>query len=154
MNNNIIINYIIKMKKDQLINILTILSILLFIIILSCLLYSYQGKNRNVEYFDSKNVSQQNLALHFENGTSGIGPTGTITFNKPFLNPPLVFTQVIGNSNSATNIFSVQVFNVTNTSFDYSVNQISNKDVNNSSGNFSISSLVSCNTQSFYWMAF
>ena len=61
-----------------------------------------------------------NLGINIQSGTSTINPTGTIIFSKPYSKPPLVFAQIIGNTSSTNNIYSIQIFDITNTSFNYS----------------------------------
>lgn len=132
--------------------------ILLFIIIILLLVIIYfLTKRNNKEYFDSS--SSNAISLNFQSGTSGINPTGTITFPTPFLNPPLVFTQIISSSSNSTNSYSIQVLNITNNSFDYSKNKIYNSQTNtqtsstNSSSTYSVTLMVPSTTESFIWLA-
>lgn len=121
--------------------ILILFVIILLIIIIFLLL------NKNKETFANSNIP--NITLNIQNGLSPITPTGTIVFNIPFQTPPVIFTQIIGGTNSASNGYSVQVFNVSTTGFDYSKNKI----INAQNGNYSITKLEQSTLEPFYWIA-
>ena len=93
-----------------------------------------------------------------QSGKGGISSTGTITFNQPFQNTPIVMTQIIGNDNimgndnTKTNIYSIQIFNVSNRSFSYAKNMMSNS--TSDSGNFTIAKMSPSEKEPFYWIAF
>jgi len=101
-------------------NILTIILILMIIILLYIYYYIYYNKY-NIESFDNAING-----VSFQTGTSNITPTGTITFKTPFVKPPIIFTQIIGTSSTSTNAYSVQIFDVTATNFNYSKNKLYN----------------------------
>ena len=99
-----------------------IIAVLLFI---NIFLYFF---NKNYESFDndlSKN-NNINLGINFQTGISNINPIGSIKFETPFSKPPVVFTQIVGNTSSVSNIYSVQIFDVTNIGFNYSKNKVYN----------------------------
>jgi hypothetical protein len=86
----------------------------------------------------------------FQTGRSGIQPTGTITFKVPFQSTPKIMTQIIGNDSSTTNVYSVQVFNVSQTGFNYAKNMM----VNSTSGQLTMSKLTPSTVEPFDWIAF
>ena len=69
--------------------------------------------------------------INFQSGISPITPTGTIKFEKPFIQTPSIFTQIIGDSSISEIAYSIQIFNITNTSFDYSKKKIYNEKKDN-----------------------
>lgn len=101
--------------------------------------------SKNIESFSNINVG-----INFQTGTSGISATGTITFTTPFVNSPSIFTQIIGSTTSASNVYSVQILNVTNTGFDYVKNMV----YNDTSTNYNITKVANSTLESFNWIAF
>ena len=123
--------------------------IILLIIIIFAIIYKKIYSN-HTESFD--NI----LSMSYQVGKSGITQTGTIKFDKPFSNVPIIFTQIIGGSGDMANyLFSVQLFNITTTSFDYSKTKIYYKmlDTDNVK-NMPVLKLEPDTTQSFMWTAF
>ena len=122
------------------------LSIILIIIILTILLL--KKKNKNIESFTLNN---------YQSGISNNNISGTIKFTTPFNNIPIIFTQIIGKSNTLNNVYSVQIYNIATTSFDYIVNKIyyinsSKYDIlklDNTINKENINSNIT-----FYWIAF
>ena len=122
-----------------------ILSIIILIILILLIIYCYlRFFKLNIEKY-----SNINIGLNFQTGTSGIQPTGTITFTTPFINPPNIFTQIIGTSTSAPNVYSVQILNITNKSFDYIKNMV----YNDTSTNYNIIKLGNSILEPFNWIA-
>jgi hypothetical protein len=151
MNNNTIKN------NRFLIIILIIIAILLFMNI-----FLYVRKRFYESFVNSENeplnvMNNINLGINIQSGTSTINPTGTIIFSKPYSTPPLVFAQIIGNTSSTNNIYSIQIFDITNTSFNYSKNKayISVQSSENSSSTaYLIPKIDQSNTEQFVWIAF
>jgi hypothetical protein len=101
------------------------------------------------EKFDNPPI---NNGFNLQYGKSGIEPTGTITFKNSFQNTPKVFTQIIGNDSSTNNVYSVQVFNITNTGFNYSKNMMANS--TSDGGKFTMAKLAPSTIEPFDWIAF
>ena len=127
------------MKRSS--NIVIILIVIILIIIIILFFY----RQTTYESFINSEESSKKVQ-------TGLGPTdstGSITFSKPFNTPPMVFTQIIGNSKNTSNVYSIQVFNVTTTGFNYLKNQVLSKPA----ANVSISVIDVSNKEPFYWMA-
>ena len=107
------------MKKNNKNN--NYLILLLLVILIIIIISFFILKRRNYESF-----ANNSIGLAFETGVSGISSTGTITFKKPFSSIPIVFTQMNASPTTSEYIFSVNIFNVTNTEFSYSKNQAYN----------------------------
>ena len=76
-----------------------------------------------------------------------------INFHKLFNNPPKVFTQIILNdANNTENVMTVNVFNITPNSFNYTVRGVSNKSIG-SSGKMKGIMLNNNYPVKFSWMA-
>ena len=136
-----------KNYKNDIINIfVTSIFIIILIILILLIINEYLTiYPKNIESFSNINVG-----INFQTGTSGISPTGTITFTTPFANPPSIFTQIIGTSTSASNVYSVQILNVKNTGFDYVKNMV----YNDTSTNYNITKVANSTLESFNWIAF
>jgi len=149
-----------------LIVILIIIAILLFINILL-----YVKKNIYESFTDaeteseesnytsnlSNNISNINLGINFQSGISGINSTGTINFQKPFLKTPIIFTQIIGSSSTSLNVYSVQIFGVTTTGFNYSKNKAYNNIQQKSEDSdvaYVVPKIEPSTTEPFIWVAF
>lgn len=129
-------------KNNYVIFILLIIILILLVVILFLIFNKASYK----ENFDNP----PNMSLNIQNGYGPITPTGSITFLRPFDVAPLILTQIVGSSSSASNAFSIQVFNVTTTGFDYSKNLITNAQ----SGQFTVTKLGTSTVEPFYWIAF
>ena len=136
-----------KNYKNDYINIfVTSICIIILIILILLIVNKYLTSfPKNIE-----NFSNINVGINFQTGTSGISPTGTITFTTPFINPPSIFTQIIGSSTSASNAYSIQILNVKNTGFDYVKNMV----YNDTSNNYNITKVGNSTLESFNWIAF
>jgi hypothetical protein len=137
------------MNKNNTYSIINIL--IIFIIIIFIFYYiSYLSKLKYKESFDN------NLSFSYQSGKSGISQTGSIKFDKPFSNIPNVFTQIIGGQGDmSNNSYSVQVFNITPTGFDYSKNKVYDTPVQSENlKNMVVIKLQPDTTQSFMWTAF
>jgi hypothetical protein len=122
---------------------LIFVTIIILIILILIIIYVYLSLiKKNIESFD-------NFSINFQTGISEISQTGTITFSKPFANPPNIFTQIIGTSSSTSNIYSVQILNIKNTSFDYVKNMV----YNDTSNNYNITKIGDSKLESFNWIA-
>ena len=137
-------------NKDK--NYFLIIIIIIIIILLFCyLITKYYHYNEKFENPSSVSFPR----IEFQSGTSGISTTGTITFTNPFSKPPLIFTQVMPSMDGALNVYSVQIFNVTNKSFDYSKNKVTNILVNNENvNNMTAIKLNKAEIERFNWIAF
>ena len=110
--------------------------------------------NNNNNFNPPTNISSV-FGMNFQIGKSGISPTGTIYFKTPFSRPPLILTQMIGDISTAQNIYSIQVFDITTTSFNYSKNKLYNYQVSDENlQNANLLSLEPSTLESFVWVAF
>lgn len=127
-------------------NTLTIILVIMIIL----LLYIYYSKHY-IESFDNQTSTS---GIGFQMGTSDITPTGTITFKTPFNTAPAIFTQIVGSSGTSTNAYSIQIFDVTTTNFNYSKNKLSNDIVTNENvQNANILTLNTSTVEPFTWIA-
>ncbi len=158
------------MKNQK--NILLILFII--IIIVSVVLMLFYNYYKKYEYYDSytgtftlggnslNNIINRNILdeegghqFYYDEGISGPLHSGTVNFNKSFSKTPLVFTQVNGSPDSEENIYSVNVSNITNNSFDYYKNVIYNEIIPSEEGDpSSIVKLSNDDSKLFNWFAF
>ena len=123
-----------------------VIIILLFIIIVPAYIM-----NNTKEKFDN---SQNYNSTIFQSGVGGIAASGNITFNTQYNNTPQVFTQIIGNANVSTNVYSIIVFNVTNSGFSYIKNVSSNQSGQSNTGDsFNITRLQNDGVLEFNWIA-
>jgi hypothetical protein len=141
----------IREKNNNFYIFLFLISILLIILIVS-FLYISNLKNKINKYLNFENFNN-NIGLIFESGTSGISQTGTINFKNPFVNIPLVFTQINGTTNSSSNLFSVNIFNITNNSFSYAKNQAYNLNGVTEEASYSIPKIAPSTVETFNWIA-
>lgn len=131
--------------NNNIIYILLIIVLVIFIIIISI----YISKNKVIDNFS--NICQE--SSEEQSIQKGIGSTtsnGTIVFPKTFHNVPLIFTQVIGNSNEPNIIYNVNIYNITQSGFSYSKNSVSLQ----KSEDFTITDMSEDNTSQFQWIAF
>lgn len=105
-------------KKNEWMNKVTREYIILFLVVLllGFSIYHFYRQNK-IESFDIMGAS----SIVFDNGMSDNSTSnGSIKFTKTFTKIPNIFSQIIGNDdNSQTDIYSVQILNVTITGFDY-----------------------------------
>jgi hypothetical protein len=142
-----------------LIVILVIIAILLFInIFLYFFKINYESFDNDISKSNQTNTSNNiNLGINFQTGISNIDPIGSIIFETPFTKPPVVFTQIVGNTGSVSNIYSVQIFDVTNTGFNYSKNKVYNNVQTlpeSSDEAYIVPKIDKSLTETFLWMAF
>lgn len=105
--------------------------------------------------FDPSSNVNSVFGMNIQLGKSGISPTGTIYFKTPFERPPMILTQMIGDTSTSKNIYSIQVFGITNTSFNYSKNKLYNYQVSDENiQNMNLMNLELSSTESFMWVAF
>lgn len=130
-------------------NISSIFIIIVLIIFLVFFPIILSNTIKFTEKFDNPPI---NNGFNLQYGKSGIEPTGTITFKNSFQNTPKVFTQIIGNDSSTNNVYSVQVFNITNTGFNYSKNMMANS--TSDGGKFTMAKLAPSTIEPFDWIAF
>lgn len=153
-------------SNKSLIVILIIIAILLFINI-----FLYIKKNIYESFINSENDGESigshskksninnihniNLGINFQSGISNINPTGTINFSKKFSKIPMVFTQIIGSKSTISNVYSIQVFDITNASFNYSKNKAHNnvQPKQDTSEALIIPKISKSNTEQFLWFA-
>jgi hypothetical protein len=92
-----------------------------------------------------------NIGLNFKFGISSITKTGSIRFKTPFKNTPLIQTQIIVDSSSSDNVYSVNIMNINKNGFDYVKQKAVATKKNN--GEFTIIQIEpSCN-EKFSWTA-
>jgi hypothetical protein len=120
--------------------------IVIIIILIVFILFIVIKKNT----YESFEQSLNTIGMNFQIGFSQISPTGTINFINPFKEPPMIFTQIISNPDGAENAYSVQIFNVKNTSFDYAKNKVTIM----KNGEYDITQLKKSEVESFSWIAF
>jgi len=125
-----------------------VIIVLLFIIIIPTYVI-----NNTKENFDNSQA-QTSFGTIFQSGIGGISPSGNITFNTPYKNPPQVFTQIIGNQSNLINVYSIIVFNVTNTGFSYIKNMVAYPSGTSTDGKtYDIAKLQNDNLLQFNWIA-
>lgn len=120
---------------------LYLLYILFTIFIIILILFYY----KSYEYYDSPSPSingtftlsnntifrnildeEDDNQIYYQKGIGSPSHTGTINFTQPFSQNPFVFTQVNVTPDIEDNLYSVNVSNITQNSFDYYKNVISN----------------------------
>jgi hypothetical protein len=144
-----------------------ILLVLLFLIIFFIIFYS--NKINNGENFDNnQNLSgtftlnssllnitdeENNNLLNYQKGISTDNNyKGTVYFDTKFDNIPYVYTQINTNDDG---VHSVNVSNITSTSFDYKKNVVGYNNVKSETGdNMSMMALSEDNNSIFSWIAF
>ena len=125
-------------KNNKMIILMIIIIIIIMIIFL---FYLYFVQNRdNLESFKS---FQQDMQM----GTGMVNGTGTIYFDTPFQNIPLVFTQSLSSDPTRTSI--INVFNISTQSFQFNKNVLSNTKVDT----FSSLTMDTDNSNNFLWFA-
>ncbi len=121
---------------------------LIFVIILFFIVMPIYIQFNVVDQFDNPNSSQ---SLKYDFGiVEDTSSKGTVKFTTQFKEIPVVFTQIIGNNNSQTNGYSIQVMNISTTGFDYSKDKIMDEE----SGSFTITKILPDNNLAFQWSAF
>jgi len=118
------------------------------IIIIFIILFWLYFKIREEEHFNNNSIG-----FTFETGISDISETGTVKFNTPFKNTPMVFTQINGTSETSTYLFSINVFNITTSGFNYAKNKGYNQNGVEEEFSFSIPKISPSNVETFNWMA-
>ena len=136
-----------------------IILFLLFLLIMVCVYHFFnQSKiekfqNKIIETFDLSLLSSVTVDYGSSDNTS---TTGSISFNKKFKNPPLLFAQIIGNEQNgdtnSTDVYSVQIVNVTNTSFTYIKNRVFSKTSDSKVMNLQTPNITNT-TLPFNWIA-
>jgi hypothetical protein len=135
------------MNKNNYYN-LFLLIILAFLIIFFLLSFIYKFEKKR-ELFDNSN----SFGLYIETGTSNIEETGTIKFKKTFDKIPMIFTQINSNSNTSNYLFSINIFNITESGFNYSKNKAYNNNIITDEHSYFIPKIESSNLESFNWLA-
>lgn len=125
--------------KNNKMMILMIIIIIVIAIIFLFYLYFVRNKD-NLEYFKS---FQQDMQM----GTGMVNSTGTVYFDTPFQNIPLVFTQSLSSDANQTSM--INVFNISTQSFQFNKNVLLNKKVEN----FSSLTMDADNSNNFLWFA-
>jgi len=88
--------------------------------------FTLSGKSNNTIYRNNLEEESNDTKIYYQKGIGSTSHTGTINFTKPFSQNPFVFTQVNGTPDSEDNLYSVKVSNITQNSFDYYKNVVSN----------------------------
>lgn len=104
----------------------------------------------NAKVIDTFICEESTQESNFQKGLGGTSKTGTITFPKTFNNVPIVFTQVIGNSEEPEVIYNVNIFDITQNGFSYSKNKINNQ----TEEEFTTTNFSPSITEQFMWIAF
>lgn len=124
---------------------------IIIILIIFIIFFPLILKTVNFEHYDNSNTDNQSKTKNpYQYGISETEASGAITFKTPFQTPPLIITQIIGNNNTVDNLYSVQVFNVSNTGFNYTKNMVSNS----KSEQFKVAQLNPSTKEKFNWIAF
>jgi hypothetical protein len=133
--------------KNKLNYILIVISIILILCILFYL------NNQKKENFLSEMQSNLDLSkinnYNINIGVSGISEKGTIKFNKRYVNPPQIFTQIISQVSVSDNLYGVNIFNVTNEKFEYSKYKISSTLIND----INLTKVEPLTEERFNWLA-
>ena len=134
--------------KNSKISYFNYLLIIILVIILLVLVFT---KNR----YESFENNSTNIFPSFDTGESGKSATGKIIFKKPFSKVPSVFTQIISNQTSNQSVYSIQIYNIKNDSFEYSKNKAYNNII--STDNIKSMKFVKIDPsteETFLWIAF
>lgn len=125
-----------------------IIFLLLLLIVIS--IFHFFKKN-TIESFDIASLSK----IVIDNNTSdNTSTSGTIKFTQTFKTIPVIFTQIVGNEGNtptSTDVYSVQILNITLTSFDYIKTKIFKK--TNATNTIAVATLDNT-TLPFNWIAF
>ena len=131
------------------INVLTknFLFFIFFILLIIFIFFIYKNRDKYLnnnnfyknEYFD-------NNSNYIQSGIGTLNGSGTITFQKPFQNIPVVFIQA---NNSLANSVIINTKNITNNGFSYIKNLINET----SSGSFTTLVMEEDKTNTFNWVA-
>jgi hypothetical protein len=116
---------------------------IIIIIVIAIIFLFYLYFVRNKDDLESFKSFQQDMQM----GTGMINSTGTIYFDTPFQNIPLVFTQSLSSDPTRTSI--INVFNISTQSFQFNKNVLSNTKVDN----FSSLTMDIDNSNNFLWYA-
>ena len=133
------------MKKNNNYNIAIIIIIIFIVIIILSFIYLRSNK---IESF-----SNSVFGITFESGVSGISSTGTITFKTPFTNIPMIFTQINSSAETSKYVYSVNIFNISTTSFNYAKNKAYNATGVTDEHSFSVPKISESSVESFNWIA-
>jgi hypothetical protein len=127
--------------------ILIILSILLILFIIY---FIYNSKKEHFlsemqNTIDLSKINNYNINI----GVSGISEKGTIKFNRRYVNPPQIFTQIISEVSVSDGLNGVNIFNVTNEKFEYSKYKVNSTLIND----INLTSVEPLTTERFNWLA-
>lgn len=105
------------------------------------------------EHFTNQ-LSETNDNINYQVGNGIATATGTITFPTPFSEIPMVFTQIIGSADTPNNVYSIQVYNISTTGFDYAKSKVYSQVLNNENvQNANVITLGTSSTELFMWFA-
>ena len=125
----------------------TPLNVLLCIIIILLIIYLilwFRKKNNMYENFENFNL-QSGVSV------ASSSDEGVVIFKNAFLMMPTVYCQILSSANNKDNAYTVQIYNVTLTQFNYSVSQFENQTIGNNG--YKSPSLKINNTITFNWLA-
>jgi hypothetical protein len=139
-----------------------IITIVLVILLLIVIIFHFINR-KNVERFEQffkgppaepkyqlqVGISDLSSISYNKVTVQGTPAKGSIVFPSPYIKKPIVFTQIIGGGASIDNLYSIQVYNVSLTGFDYKKNMVSNLKI----GSMISAQLNDAATEQFYWMA-
>ena len=108
--------------------------ILIGICIILILFIIYSIYNSKKEHFlsemqntiDLSKINNYNINI----GVSGTSEKGTIKFNRRYVNPPQIFTQIISEVSVSDTLYGVNIYNVTNEKFEYSKYKVNSTLIN------------------------
>jgi hypothetical protein len=145
-------------------NIQTIITIVLTILLIILIIFHFNNR-KNMESYEQfykgppaepkyqlqVGVTELSSIADTKNNVTvqGTPAKGSIVFPSPYTKIPMVFTQIIGGGASVDDSYSIQVYNVSLTGFDYKKNMITNLKI----GSMTSPKLGDAVTEQFYWMA-
>lgn len=160
-------NYIKNCSSSSSSKSIIILLVLLFLIIFFIIFYSNKI-NIDEKFYNNQDLSgtftlnssllnitdeENNNLLNYQKGISTDNNyKGTVYFDTKFDNIPYVYTQINTNDDG---VHSVNVSNITSTSFDYKKNVVAYNTIQSETGdNMSMMTLSEDDTSIFSWIAF
>jgi len=133
------------MKKHYNYNIAIVITLIIIVIIIISFIYI---KSNKIE-----NFSNSPFGITFESGVSGISSTGTITFKTPFTNIPMIFTQINSSAETSKYVYSVNIFSISTTGFNYAKNKAYNATGVTDEHSFTVPKISESAVESFNWFA-
>lgn len=162
-------NFFLQSNYLKMNNLLKTIFLIFVITTIIFIIFFYSKKDYN-EHFDSEeipisgkisfqeipsSINQNITKTTYQTGVSDKSSSGTILFTKPFSSIPFVFTQINGNQSNDEIAYSISIYNITNSSFDYYKNKVINLTINdeNITDNVVVN-LEKSKEETFNWIAF